>query len=1069
MKFYNIKNILITVFLFTFVNNLSATNSSSLAKESLNKNSTIKLMCPIGYEPVSFRGENGRVQGIIIDYFKEINKFLENKIELIYYKPDSEETLISADKNSSHGNAMIFNNSENRDDFELTEPYMYTPFIIFTSKDKIENIKKIDNLKNKRVAVLRDNLTAIDYLKSVKDIDIIISNSPKEQLELLQYKRVDAILGYKDYHYLINKFLFDDIYPAFTTEKSLGLRIGLKSEYKSLISILNSAISKLNREKKQRIISKWLSGDKNRAVSLLLTDEERAYLKEKKSLTVANLETFPPFNFYEEKMPKGYSIDYIKLMGEKLNIDIEFISKKSWSTYLNMLKDGSLDFIPHIAITKDRKEYIDYTNFKHVSYYVGIVARKNSKIKKIDDLEDKKIALAKKTFLHEYIKRNFPEIELYVTQSTKEAVEAVSSGRADVVVGSLPSLNYYIQKEWLNNLESIEIDNFTIPIIRELPMGVVKGNTLLKSILEKANSSISGNEAKELKLKWMDATSLSLAKDILSEKEREYLRDKKEITMCIDPNWMPFEKNDDGKHIGMSSDYIKLFQKTLQVPVKMIPTDSWGDSLEYIKNRECDILSLVMETKKRLEYLAFTKPYINTPLIIATKIDEFFINDVTSVVDKKIGVVKNYAYAEILKEKYPEIELVKVESIDDGLKKVRDKKLFGFIGTLSTVGYTIQKSYIGELKIAGKFDESWALGVGVRSDEPILRDIFNKIITRVTKQEHQHILNKWISINYQSVIDYSKVLQVSLFFIIIIALLMYQKRSIKNVNRKLIEANKEIKEQQKMVNKYVLMLTTDLNGIITDANYAYSRAMGFSREELIGTSYHNIKHKDMPIEIFSDMFRTLRENRRWIGEIQNSTKKSETCWLNSYIEPIFKDGEKVGYRTISEDITDKKRIEELSITDKLTGLYNRLKLDDFLIIKVEEFQRYKTPFSVILLDIDNFKMINDNFGHDIGDKALQKLANLLKNSVRKTDLVGRWGGEEFIIVCNNTDENQSYIVAENVRKLVESSYFEVVGKKTVSLGVSQFRDSDTISSIFKRVDDALYKAKKSGKNKTILS
>ena len=136
-----------------------------------------------------------------------------------------------------------------------------------------------------------------------------------------------------------------------------------------------------------------------------------------------------------------------------------------------------------------------------------------------------------------------------------------------------------------------------------------------------------------------------------------------------------------------------------------------------------------------------------------------------------------------------------------------------------------------------------------------------------------------------------------------------------------------------------------------------------------------------------------------------------------------------------------------------------------MLIKIETFRRYNVDFSIILLDIDNFKSVNDTYGHDVGDYVLQTMAKTLRTHIRITDIIGRWGGEEFLIICNNTNLDNSKILAENIRKIVENIKFDKVGTKTISLGLSEFQKDDDVKSIFKRADDALYEAKTTGKNK----
>lgn len=172
---------------------------------------------------------------------------------------------------------------------------------------------------------------------------------------------------------------------------------------------------------------------------------------------------------------------------------------------------------------------------------------------------------------------------------------------------------------------------------------------------------------------------------------------------------------------------------------------------------------------------------------------------------------------------------------------------------------------------------------------------------------------------------------------------------------------------------------------------------------------------------------------------------------------------------IIEDITDQElqiqKIEELSIRDKLTNLYNRVKIDEALKNEFETSKRYKINLSLIILDIDYFKLVNDKYGHLVGDSVLVQFANILMKNSRQSDIVGRWGGEEFIIIAPNSNIESVKKLAEKLRVIIEKFEFDVVKKLTVSFGVSQLKEEDDINSFIKRVDEALYKAKKLGRNR----
>lgn len=191
-------------------------------------------------------------------------------------------------------------------------------------------------------------------------------------------------------------------------------------------------------------------------------------------------------------------------------------------------------------------------------------------------------------------------------------------------------------------------------------------------------------------------------------------------------------------------------------------------------------------------------------------------------------------------------------------------------------------------------------------------------------------------------------------------------------------------------------------------------------------------------------------------ELERRNKELES--INNHLEQLVKE------RT-NELLEKNKQLEKLSITDRLTGLYNRLKLDQVI---DEEFSRSKhgsSSFSIILLDIDKFKSINDTYGHSVGDQVLIEFANLLIIGTREIDIVGRWGGEEFLIICRDTDQDSANALAESLRHRVANHSFPVIMSRTSSFGVAVFTKGDTIASVINRADNALYRAKENGRNR----
>ncbi|MAY42353.1 MULTISPECIES: diguanylate cyclase [unclassified Neptuniibacter] len=173
--------------------------------------------------------------------------------------------------------------------------------------------------------------------------------------------------------------------------------------------------------------------------------------------------------------------------------------------------------------------------------------------------------------------------------------------------------------------------------------------------------------------------------------------------------------------------------------------------------------------------------------------------------------------------------------------------------------------------------------------------------------------------------------------------------------------------------------------------------------------------------------------------------------------------DKVEQRT-KELALKNEELGKLYITDSLTGLFNRHKLDAVLKEEADRCSRYKKVFGLIIIDIDHFKHVNDSYGHQVGDTVLQEFAEILKSSSRKTDTVGRWGGEEFMIICSETSLEGTQALAAMLKDKISTYPFSPGEKRAASFGVSAYLIDDELHDLVKRVDSALYKAKNSGRN-----
>ncbi len=287
---------------------------------------------------------------------------------------------------------------------------------------------------------------------------------------------------------------------------------------------------------------------------------------------------------------------------------------------------------------------------------------------------------------------------------------------------------------------------------------------------------------------------------------------------------------------------------------------------------------------------------------------------------------------------------------------------------------------------------------------------------------------------------------------------------IENITKEVKNKN-SVNEYVDIIDKNVIISTTDTRGIITSISTAYCNITGYQKNELIGKKHSILKHPDTPRTLYRDMWKTVTSGKRWDGEIKNLRKDGSEFWIKLLISPTFDElGNVKCYTTINQDITDKKIIENLSIKDTLTNVFNRRQLDNLLEKELSYAQRYNIEFSLIILDVDYFKNINDQFGHLTGDKILVEISKILKQQTRKVDYVGRWGGEEFLIICPNSNLTVGESVALKLKSHIEKHDFKIFQNITASFGVSQYKKGDNVDDVLNRADNALYKSKNNGRN-----
>ena len=517
------------------------------------------------------------------------------------------------------------------------------------------------------------------------------------------------------------------------------------------------------------------------------------------------------------------------------------------------------------------------------------------------------------------------------------------------------------KKELINN--SARVENFKNASIKGWKYALANKNELVDIIFQKYNTQNKSKEALLFEAKQIEylmlsniypigsidyemvkmiadnfAQSLSLEKiskekidafiyksDVsfieLTFEEKEYLKNKKELKICVNPNWLPLEKIENGKHIGIAAEYMEAISNKIGTPINLVETKTWGESLENIKQKKCDILPLTEQTPSRSKELNFTKPYITLPFVIATKSGLPFIDNINDIKEKTIGIIKNYSIQELLKNKYPDINIVEVESAQEGLVFVEQDRNFAYLDNTMVINNEIQKNNMNFISISGQFSESFNLSIASRNDEAILNEILQKALLSIDDKHKLEFTQKWNNINYQTKINNQLIIQILFFTIVFISIFIYWNLRLKEEIKSKESAQNQLKESEEKFRTLfdiapILLNAFNKEGKIILWNKECEKVFGWTLEEII--------KEERPIDLFYPD--PLIQEK----VIQTFADDSQNFYQDWY--PLTKEGKRIITRwaniklpnneviNIGYDITQ-QREDEIIIEEKNKQIY----------------------------------------------------------------------------------------------------------------------------------------------------
>ncbi|BBP42795.1 hypothetical protein THMIRHAT_05410 [Thiosulfativibrio zosterae] len=448
----------------------------------------------------------------------------------------------------------------------------------------------------------------------------------------------------------------------------------------------------------------------------------------------------------------------------------------------------------------------------------------------------------------------------------------------------------------------------------------------------------------------------------LNSAELLWLKQFPEVSTTVLGHFAPIASIEKGMPQGIGVSYARSLEHA--TGLKLL----WQKSATAIFSDTQKLPDLVMASNSHFDLndqYHFSKPYFESPLVIATQNNEPYINDIQQLKNQIIAVIQgSNAESFLAKQRFPHQILV-VQTTEEGLQAIATGKAKALIDAAASIGHAIKKLGLNQLQISGDTQQKEIYQFAVNKNNPQLLSVVNKFINSLTEADHQRLQTPWLKVEYYQKISGELLAKMGIPLAIILILILRYNRKLQTLNAELNRSVSELNDTQK----------------------------------------------------------ALQETN--------------------------------------------EKLSKLSITDALTQVYNRTYIDQRLTEEFALYQRHQQPLSLLMIDLDFFKSVNDIFGHLAGDQVLIKMAEWCQSQCRTDDLFARWGGEEFMVLCRNSDLASAEALANRICKGATHVALPHHLQQSLSIGVTQIQPQENIETFISRADQALYLAKNQGRNQVI--
>ncbi|WP_028581820.1 transporter substrate-binding domain-containing protein [Desulfogranum japonicum] len=748
---------------------------TSEERDWVQNHPVLRVSNEMDWPPFDFN-QKGQPMGLSIDVLDEIASRTGLHLQYVYGHAWHELQKMVENKDIDIVHSLT--RSASREKFILfTTPYISNQMVVITAENA-PVIKSVEDLQDKTVAVVEGYNQKDVLQKKFKDIHLLSVDSPLAALKKVSSGQADATVLFNGVaSYLMHTHLLTNL--KFVQEFSVEgeapheLFIGVRNDWPILRSILQKGLDSLTHDEMNAIRRKWITQqvESGNDVQISLSEEEKTWIKEKKSIVLGADHNWPPFEFIDSAGNyAGLASDYVKLIEQRTGLHVE-IRPGVWADVMKQMQQGELDGLACAVETEDREGYLSFSSPYLTVPTVIVVNRERFDIRSIHDLSGKTVSINKGSYMHEWLKKRYPQLKLHLTGSNEASLEAVSYEEADAYIGNLAVADYIIRKRLLTNLKVVK----KLPEMQtSISIAIDGKQQVLNRIIQKALDSVSENEHQRIMENWYTASTENIIN--FTPEEKQWIQEHPAVLISGDPGWAPLTYIDGkGQVQGIVAEYFQLLAEKSGLQFEFSYVDTWSDVLGSMQTGAIDIINAVAQSSERSRYMNFTDPYMNMDLVLITRDDVKFLKGLDQVTGWRVGAVRDHISAAYILADYPDMHLQLYDTTQKGLQALSRNNVDVFVTDIPTFEYYAKQSSLTNLKISGLTRYAFSLSIGVRKDMPELLSILNKTLGQLTQKEKNEIYSNWVSLKHP-LVDYSLFWKTLLVASVLFAIFAYWNR-----------------------------------------------------------------------------------------------------------------------------------------------------------------------------------------------------------------------------------------------------------------------------------------------------